>query len=141
MNFWINTVSLDHVMVGVEGNFTQANHGSPRNLQRMERGDWLAFYSPKTAFKDGKSLQKFTAIGQIVDDVPYQVQMRPGFKPFRRKVAFQLCDAVDIRPLIPTLTFIENKQRWGFPFRRGLFKIEKEDFLQIASAMNIALEK
>jgi hypothetical protein len=137
MNYWINTVSRDHVLTGVAGGFTQANHGSPHNLKRMKRGDWLVFYSPKTKFKDGQPLQCFTAIGQIVDDAPFQVEMHPGFKPYRRQVQFYDCEEAPIRPMINSLDFIKDKQKWGYPFRRGLFKIEKGDFLHIADAMNV----
>jgi hypothetical protein len=137
MNYWINTVSRDHVLAGVAGGFTQANHGNPRNLKRMKRSDWLVFYSPKTKFKEGQPLQCFTAMGQIMDDEPFQVEMRPGFKPFRRQVAFYDCEEVSIRPLIEGLGFIKDKQKWGFPFRRGLFMIEKEDFLLIVDAMHV----
>ena len=45
VNYWINTVSRDHVQRGVAGGFTQANHGKPNLLRRMARGDWLVFYS------------------------------------------------------------------------------------------------
>ena len=65
MNYWLNTVSRDHVRLGVAGGFTQANHGSPHNLRRMQRGDWLVFYSPRTQFRNGDPLQSFTAIGTI----------------------------------------------------------------------------
>ncbi|MET0860910.1 MAG: hypothetical protein ABW091_07770 [Microbacterium sp.] len=43
MTAWINTVSRDHVERAVAGGFTQANHGKPHNLRRLERGDWIAF--------------------------------------------------------------------------------------------------
>ena len=43
MKYWINTISKDHVMRGVEGGFTQANHGSPYNLKRMGKGDYISF--------------------------------------------------------------------------------------------------
>ena len=137
MNYWINTVSRDHVMVGVSGGFTQANHGSPHNLKRMKRGDGLVFYSPKTAFQGGESLQHFTAIGKIMDDEPYQVEMRADFKPFRRQVMFYDCQAAPIRPLINGLDFIQDKQKWGFPFRRGLFMVAPHDFMLIADVMKI----
>lgn len=137
MTYWINTVSRDHVETGVEGGFTQANHGSPHNLRKMAQGDLLVFYSPKTHFQDGETLQQFTALGRILDDEPYQVDMSADFKPFRRQVEFWPCRAAPIRPLLDGLNFIENKQRWGFPFRRGLFTIERTDFIQIARAMSV----
>jgi EVE domain len=36
-------------------------------LRTMARGDWIVFYSPKTAYPDGAPLQAFTAIGQVAD--------------------------------------------------------------------------
>jgi hypothetical protein len=35
--------------------------------------------------------------------------------------------------------FIEDKQHWGFPFRRGLFRVERTDFALIAAAMEVEL--
>ena len=88
MTNWINTVSRDHVERGVRGRFTQANHGKPNMLRKMARGDWVVFYSPKTVHPDGEPLQAFTAIGQVADDEPYQVEMSDDFHPWRRNVDF-----------------------------------------------------
>ena len=73
MTNWINTVSRDHVERGVRGRFTQANHGKPNMLRKMARGDWIAFYSPKTVYPDGDPVQAFTAIGVKSRDVVYGV--------------------------------------------------------------------
>jgi len=48
MKFWVNTVSRAHVERGVEGGFTQANHGIASNLKRLARGDRVVFYAPRT---------------------------------------------------------------------------------------------
>lgn len=127
--YWINTVSRDHVRRGVEGGFTQANHGKPWMLRKMQRGDWIVFYSSKTDHPDGRPLQAFTAIGQVADDEPYQAEMTPDFHPWRRKVEFADCVETPIRPLIDRLDFIEDKSRWGYRFRFGVFTIEEPDFL------------
>jgi len=37
------------------------------------------------------------------------------------------------------LSFIRDKQRWGYPFRAGLIAIPAEDFAIIASAMRVAV--
>ncbi|CAN5346717.1 hypothetical protein BH23GEM4_BH23GEM4_10470 [soil metagenome] len=50
-------------------------------------------------------------------------------------------EAAPIRPLIDELGFIRNKQQWGYPFRQGLFEVERADFERIAGAMNAELEK
>ena len=138
--YWINTVSLEHVLAGVEGGFTQAEHGKATTLKKLSKGDLIVFYSPRTHFRGGESLQKFTAIGRIVDMEPYQVEMNPSFHPWRRRVSFLPSEQVSIQPLIDELEFIRDKQRWGYPFRRGLFSIERTDFVRIAEAMGVELE-
>ncbi len=128
MKYWINTISRDHVMRGVAGGFTQANHGKPHVLKRLQKDDWIVFYSPKTSYEGGEPLQAFTAIGQVKDDELYQVEMAPGFVPWRRNVEFYDCTETPIKPLIEDLSFIKDKTHWGYKFRFGLFEIPKADF-------------
>jgi hypothetical protein len=135
MRYWVNTISREHVVRGIEGGFTQAQHGKDDTLKRLDRGDLIAFYSPRTAHPAGEPLQKFTAIGRVLDDAPYQVQMTPVFHPWRRKVEFLPVKDADVRLLVERLSFIKDKQRWGFPFRHGLFEVAKEDFEVIRTAM------
>lgn len=135
MKYWVNVISRDHVQRGVAGGFTQANHGKARGLKRMNQGDWLIFYSPKTAYQGGEPLQAFTAIGQIADEELYQFEMSPDFTPWRRHVDFQPCHEVPVRPLIDDLDFILDKTHWGYRFRFGLFPISEHDFELLRSAM------
>ncbi len=136
MKCWVNTVSRDHVRLGVAGGFTQAGHGKAPGLRRLSAGDWIVFYSPKTSLRDGESLQAFTAIGRVADDDLYQVEMAPGFVPWRRNVEFLPCVETPIRPLLDELTFIKDKQRWGYVFRFGLFEISRGDLEVIRRAMS-----
>ncbi len=139
MTNWINTVSRDHVERGGVrgGRFTQANHGKPHMLRKMERGDWIIFYSPRTLYPpDGPPLQAFTAIGRVADDEPYQVEVSPDFQPWRRNVDFLDCAEAPIRPLIERLEFIEDTARWGgYKFRFGVLRIDDHDLEVIRSAM------
>jgi predicted RNA-binding protein len=135
MKYWINTISRDHVRRGVEGGFTQANHGKRTTLQRLSEGDWVVFYSPRTSYEGGEVLQAFTAIGQVQDEELYQVEMAPGFVPWRRNVDFKECREAPIKPLIDSLSFITDKTHWGYKFRFGLFEIPAEDFQKIRTAM------
>lgn len=137
MKYWINVVSRDHVQCGVAGGFTQANHGKPWALRKMRRGDWLVFYSPKTAFADGEPLQAFTAAGQIADDEVYYADMSPDFRPARRAVDFSTCQEAPIHPLIDELEFITDKAHWGYRFRLGVIEISQKDFESIAAAMKL----
>lgn len=138
MTNWINTVSRDHVERAVRGRFTQANHGKPQALRRMARGDWIIFYSPRVTYPDGDQLQAFTAIGQVVDDEPYRASTED--EVWRRNVDFLDCAETPIRPLIDALDFIENKQRWGYKFRFGVFRIDDHDFETIRAAMTRSRE-
>jgi EVE domain len=135
MKCWVNTISRDHVRNGVAGGFTQAGHGKASGLKRLSANDLLVFYSPKTSLRDGESLRAFTAIGRIADDELYQVEIAPGFRPWRRNVDFASCVEAPIEPLIDQLSFINNKQRWGYMFRFGLFEIPCGDFELIRAAM------
>lgn len=138
MTIWINTVSRDHVQRGVRGRFAQATHGKPHSLRKMARGDWIVFYSPRTVFPDGPPLQAFTAIGQVVDDEAY---LDGETQHWRRNVDFLDCTEVPIRPLLEELEFVEDKTRWGYKFRSGVFKIGERDFEVIRSAMTPAQEE
>ena len=135
MKCWINTISRDHVQLGVAGGFTQAGHGKATGLKRLEAGDRLVFYSPRTSLHDGEPLKAFTALGRVADDEPYQVEVAPDFKPWRRNVEFDASIEVPIGPLIDELSFIKNKRSWGYVFRFGLFEIPLTDFKLIKQAM------
>ncbi len=139
MKYWINVVSREHVLLGVAGGFTQAQHGAPHGMRRLDRGDFVVFYSPRVAM-EGEPLRCFTAAGRVADDEPYQVEMTPSFFPWRRKLDFVPCHEAPIEPLLEALSFIPDKKRWGFPFRRGLFEIPEADFRLIAESMGFQAE-
>ena len=60
MKCWINTINREHVLLAVNGGFTQAGHGKASGLKRLHVGDRIVFYSPKTSLTDGEKLQAFT---------------------------------------------------------------------------------
>ncbi|GAA4348194.1 EVE domain-containing protein [Angustibacter luteus] len=137
--YWVNTVSRDHVLIGVEGGFTQADHGRSTRLHRLSRGDVLVFYSPRTAMGSGDPVQCFTAIGVVADDEPYQVEMSETFHPWRRRLDVLPSHEAAAKPLVEQLSFVADPQRWGLPFRRGLFEVPAADLAAIAHAMGAEL--
>jgi len=139
MAYWINTVSRDHVLIGMQGGYTQANHGKPNALRRLKKGDLIAFYSPRTDYPDGEPLQFFTAIARVIDEEPHQAEMRPDFHPWRRLVERIAATEAPIKPLIEDLSFLPDRRRWGFPFRSGMFEIGEGDFQLIARAMDASI--
>jgi predicted RNA-binding protein len=135
---WIGVVSRSHIAIGVEGGFIQLNHGKQAAVQRLKAGDWVAIYSPRTAYPDGEPLQAFTAVGVVKAGEVYQAEMSADFKPFRVDVRYLKCQEAPIRPLIEQLTFIKSKTHWGAAFRFGQMKVPQADFMLIAAAMNAA---
>ena len=135
MRYFIGVASREHVRVGVDGGFAQFSHGKLSPARRLSKGDWLIYYSAKEKYGEPKPCQKFTAIGQIVDSEPVQVEQAPGFKPWRRKVKYRRAKEVDVQPLIQRLAFVKNKDRWGTTFRFGLLQINESDFGVIVKQM------
>lgn len=140
--FFIGVASRDHVLRGVAGGFCQLCHGKAAQLKRMADGDWIAYYSPSTEFKSGVALQEFTAIGKIKAGNAYEVEMTPGFFPFRKDVAFVAsAKPAKVRPLLDKLAFLKDKgNKWGSAFRFGHLEVTREDFQIIANAMGVEID-
>ena len=137
--YWIGVVSREHIQLGIRGGFLQLNHGKKGPLARLQTGDWVIIYSPRTSYPDGDILQKFTAVGFVKNNEIYQFELSADFKPWRIEVDYIHCQEAFIRPLIDKLCFIKNKKNWGSAFRFGHLEIPAEDFMTIAKAMNVAL--
>ena len=137
--YWMGVASREHVLRGMNGGFCQVCHGKPGPLKQMEPGDWIIYYSPTERFGESEPCRKFTAIGKICEREPYTCQMSDDFIPWRRDVTFYSVREVPIEPLIEELTFIQDKRRWGFPFRRGCFTIPFCDLSLIASNMGLVV--
>jgi|WetSurMetagenome_2_1015567.scaffolds.fasta_scaffold46835_2 hypothetical protein len=133
--YWVIVASKNHVKNGVQSGIVQANHGKAAPLRRMSVGDGFLYYSPKWEFAGNEKLQAFTAIGRVTGESVYSFDMGGGFLPYRRDVEYMECQDAPIQPLIPALSFIENKVSWGSMFRYGFFEISKADFDLIASRM------
>lgn len=137
VRYWVGVASKEHVMRGVEGSFMQVCHGKKAPLMRMKKGDKVIYYSSKISMNGDEKCQCFTAVGEATDDEVYQVEMFPGFVPYRRNVRFYKCNEVSIIPLIGQLEFIPNKKQWGYPFRYGFLEINQNDYDIIVSKMQL----
>ena len=133
--YWIGVASYEHVRLGVEGGFAQLNHGKAAPLRRMAAGDWLIYYSPREQREGSEPVQAFTAIGQLAGDEVSDVAMSENFTASRRAVNWLPTHPAPIKPLLESLTFIRNPQRWGMTFRSGHLEISEADFQRIAAAM------
>jgi predicted RNA-binding protein len=139
--YWIAVASREHVLKGKENGFMQVCHGKQNPLKRLKPGDWVVYYSPVQIFGQKEICRKFTVIGQIKDQEPYQCKMSDDFIPWRRDVNFLQTNEAEIEPLINKLSFIKNKKQWGFVFRYGLLSVPFEDFKLIASCMGVDIHE
>lgn len=135
IKYWIVVASKDHVKSGVFEGISQACHGKVTPLKRMKKGDFLVYYSGKQTMGKPEKCQEFTALGKVLDNEVYQVQVSEDFCPSRRNIEFLKCNDTSILPLIDNLDFIQNKSKWGFPFRFGILEINQHDFELISSKM------
>ncbi|HWB27021.1 MAG TPA: EVE domain-containing protein [Chitinophagaceae bacterium] len=133
--YWIIAASKDHALRGMREGIAQACHGKEAPLKRMKVNDWVIIYSSKEYFGDGRKYQKFTAIGQVKDEMVYQFEMSREFKPFRRNINYYACKETPVLPLLDSLEFTTDKKQWGYPFRYGFFEINGHDFNIISARM------
>ena len=135
MRHWIGVASAEHVALGREAGFMQLCHGKGGPLRKVAPGDGIAYYSPSSWMRGGERMQAFTAIGTVAEGEPYQVEMAPGFLPFRRAVHWVEARQAAIHPLLPRLAFTTGGPNWGYRFRFGFFEVDKGDFAIVAEAM------
>jgi EVE domain len=120
--------------------FMQVGHGKLAPLKRIQPGDLVTYYSPtitQNGAEGGKEkCQSFVSFGIVESGDPYAFDMG-GFVPFRRNVRY--LDAVEtpIAPLLDAFDFVEDRSRWGYKFRFGLFSISDHDMALIAQAMQV----
>jgi hypothetical protein len=139
-NNWIAVASAQHARRGsampLQG-YMQVCHGKCAPLQRVHAGDRVVYYAPSETMGGKDRLQSFVSIGLVQAGEPYAVDMGGGFVPFRRNVAYVAAREASIGPLLDHFEFVEDRARWGYKFRFGLFKISDADMRLIASAMQV----
>lgn len=143
MRYWLGVVQRAHVEHGVALGIAQTNHGAKSGIQRMQPGDGLVYYSPKTSFPDGDPLREFTAIGRIADGEAWQAEdsmMVAGTlvdrHPWRRRVEYvEHARPLPITPLLEVLDITRGNRNWGFVMRRGQVELTPHDFSIIATEM------
>ena len=134
--FWVVTASADHAARGRDWGIVQACHGKAAPLRRMRTGDGVVIYSPRERMTGGAAVQAFTALGRVSGPEVWQVEMAPGFRPWRRAVDWAPGPAVSIRPLLAALDLTRGQTGWGMVFRFGLRALTAADFARIAAAMD-----
>jgi hypothetical protein len=143
---WIAVASGDHARRGRDEmmpGFMQVGHGKLAPLKRIQAGDLLTYYSPTVTLAGKEKCQSFVSFGIVEPGEPYAFDMGaeiPNFVPYRRNVRY--LDAVEtpIAPLLDAFEFVEDRSRWGYKFRFGLFNISDHDMALIAKAMQVDMD-
>ena len=113
-------------------------HGRHEAVKRVQPGEWLAYYSPRTMLKGGEEVRAFTAIGSFTDREPYEAEMSAGRVGWRRDIAYEKkARDAEIYPLLDELSFIKDRAHWGLFFHRSIFSVSRDDFALIATAMGL----
>jgi hypothetical protein len=109
MSNWIAVASAEHVQKGRLSGFMQVCHGKGAPLRRIKPDDWVVYYSPTVTFGGKDKLQSFTAIGQVKEREPYQVDMGNGFYPFRRDVLWFNAQETPVRSFLSLISSKQNR--------------------------------
>lgn len=139
---WIAVASAEHARRGRDAaqGFMQVCHGKSAPLKRLQPGDCVAYYAPALVMGGKQPFQHFVSIGLVQAGSPFEFDMGGGFVPWRRNVAYVPAQEAPIAPLLDAFEFVENRQRWGYKFRFGLFEINAHDMQLIAHAMQVQPE-
>lgn len=135
---WIAVASAEHARRGCavpQQGFMQVCHGKCAPLKRVQPGDRVAYYAPTVTLGGKDRLQSFVSIGLVQPGVPYAFDMGGGFVPFRRDVVYVPAQEAAITPLLDSFEFVQDRTRWGYSFRFGLFKVSDADMRLITNAM------
>ena len=137
-NNWIAVACADHARRGCAQparGFMQVCHGKCAPLKRVMPGDLVTYYAPTLTMGGKDKCQCFVSMGIVQPGLPYAFDMGGGFVPFRRDVVYEPAQEAPIAPLLDRLAFVEDRSRWGYKFRFGLFKVNDHDMALIAQAM------
>ena len=141
MKNWIAVASADHARRGRDHRplgFMQVSHGKPGPIRRVQPNDRVAYYAPTLVLGGKDKCQSFVSIGIVGPGDAYASDMGGGFVPWRRDVAYLPAREALIAPMLDQFDFVEDRQRWGYKLRFGLFEVNDHDMLLIAKAMGVA---
>jgi hypothetical protein len=135
---WIAVASATHARRGCaerDAGYMQVCHGKVAPLRRVKPGDRVAYYAPTVTIGGSDKLQAFVSLGLVRPGEPYAFDMGGGFVPFRKDVDYVPAREAPIAPLLDRFEFVQDRARWGYSFRFGLFAISDHDMRLIADAM------
>ena len=133
--YFLGLAERVHAQMCMDANVVVLGLKGPAGVKKLTPGDGVVYYSPKTE-PEGKTLQSFTAIGEVVGEDIYEYSFDAGNPIWVRNVQWHKNAAdTSIRPLLEQLSWIKNPKNWGFYMRGSSREITADDYAVIASAM------
>jgi predicted RNA-binding protein len=138
MNYWLVVTSPENFKVDRESlgfKFQGLPSRYRKSVQKMQISDKVVYYI--------MTLQKFGATATITGDYLEDYskiwinddEMWPARRPSEPDLVLQDDELIDAKKLVPHLTFIENKEKWGVYLQGSIRQIPEEDFRFIESEM------
>lgn len=140
---WMAVASAEHARRGRDAagvGYMQVCHGKLGPIRRVQPGDRLAYYAPTLTMGGKDKCQSLISIGIVQAGGPYAFDMGDGFVPYRRPVRYLPAREASIVPLLDHFDFVEDRSRWGYKLRFGLFALSDHDMRLVAGAMDVAPE-
>lgn len=134
MRHWVAVISREHASIAAGSGFLQVCHGKAAPLRQTGAGDEVFIYCPRTEMGKGALLRTVEYHCVFRDDVIYQVEQFPGFRPFRKDVTFSKNLCAVVLKNVAGLQFSSNSG-WGMLTRRGFFEIGLSDAALLRTAM------
>lgn len=132
VKYWIGVVPKEYVELAIKQNFCQVCNGKRFFISKMKLNDKLIYYSPKKNMTTNDKYQKFVAVGRITSRSEYQVEMYPGFLPFRKDMSFET-----VKREVSLIELKDNPEwlKCRANLRFGHFQISESLFLTIYNKM------
>jgi len=144
MNYWLVVTSpqnFDRDRATLRFACQGLPHRYRKSVQKMQVGDKVAYYI--------MTRQRFGATAVITGDY-YEENTRlwtdddevwPARRPSKPEIVLADDELVDAKKLVPYLSFIDKKDRWGVYLQGSIRQIPEDDFRLIESEMRKAIAK
>jgi predicted RNA-binding protein len=140
---WIVTISQDNLQETLKHNQIGLPERRRNLLKKVRSGDTVVFYIGKKREGYGgprSGVHQFGPIAKVnseefFSDVP-SWKSRSG-KPFPSRLSISVMSEgrVNAAKVIPHLSFIQNKDKWGLYFLTGIRAISEEDYKTLITAI------
>jgi len=125
------------------------SEGMARRARRIQPGDRLVLYLARGAFhnptRDRSQLAGLATVTSALERLPEV--LRIASREFAWSCDLELAvvlperQGIPIQPLVPRLSFVQQRQQWGVVFRSGLIQLPDADLQLVTAAIRNAVAR